>query len=106
MKNKLTDLNNHLFVALERLNEEGLEPEKLQAETSRAKAVADVGREITAIASLQLDAAKLLAEYGDKVRDALPMLPPATPAPTPAEASPIPRKSVIGTPNRFRPPAA
>mgnify|MGYP001573325908 CR=1 FL=1 len=32
MKNKLSDLNDHLFAQLERLSEEGLSPEKIAAE--------------------------------------------------------------------------
>ena len=39
-KNKLTDLNNHIFAQLERLNDEDLSEEKLAMEVSRAKAIA------------------------------------------------------------------
>lgn len=61
MKNKITDLNNHLFVALERLNEEGLSDERIAAEIERSKAVAQVATQIIGVGSLALKAAELQA---------------------------------------------
>lgn len=72
MKNKLTDLNNHLFAQLERLAEEDMAPETLDAEVKRAQAIVSVADKITSNAALQLQAAKLFAEHGAGV---LPMLP-------------------------------
>ncbi|WP_347139463.1 hypothetical protein [Paracoccus sp. SSK6] len=72
MKNKLGDLNNHLFAALERLNEEGLSAEKIESEARRAEAIVSVADQIIGNADLQLKAAKLFAEHGQAV---LPMLP-------------------------------
>lgn len=72
MKNKLTDLNNHLFAQLERLADEGLSPERLEGEVKRAQAIVSVADKITSNATLQLQAAKLFAEHGAQV---LPMLP-------------------------------
>lgn len=63
MKNKLTDLNDHLFTQLERLNDEGLSGEKLQMEIERSKAITDVAKTVVSNASLQLSAIKLKAEY-------------------------------------------
>ena len=72
MKNRLTDLNNHLFAQLERLSEEGLSAEKLAEEVKRANAVVAVSDQIVATAGLSLQAAKLFAQHGDQI---LPMLP-------------------------------
>lgn len=63
MKNKLTDLNDHLFAQLERLNDEDLDGEALAQEIQRSSAVTAVAREITEGASLQLKAAELKAKH-------------------------------------------
>lgn len=60
MKNKLSDLNNHLFAQLERLSDEDLKGEKLEEEISRAKAVTSIANQIISNGSLVLDAAKLM----------------------------------------------
>lgn len=56
MKNKLVDLNNHLFAELERLGDEDIIGDKLNEEITRAKAVTDVAEQIIANASLVLKA--------------------------------------------------
>jgi len=63
MKNKLSDLNDHLFMQLERLNNEGLKGEDLQSEIDRSKAITDVAKSVVSGAELQLNALKLKAEY-------------------------------------------
>ena len=45
------DLNNHLFVQLERLIDESLKGEKLTSEITRAEAVARIAEQIVAIAN-------------------------------------------------------
>ena len=56
MKNKLSDLNNHLFASLERLNDEDLSGDKLIEEMGRSKAINEVAEQIIANASLVLKA--------------------------------------------------
>jgi hypothetical protein len=72
MKNKLTDLNNHLFAQLERLGEEGLTAEQIEQEGKRSEAIVAVAEQIVRNADLQLKAATLIANHGDRF---IPMLP-------------------------------
>ncbi|MCP5385965.1 MAG: hypothetical protein H6916_04005 [Novosphingobium sp.] len=74
MKNKLTDLNNHLFAQLERLGDEDLSGEKIADEVKRAKAITGVAEQIISNADLQLKAANLLAVHGDRFKPMLPMI--------------------------------
>lgn len=74
MKNKLSDLNNHLFAQLERLGEEGLSAEQITAEVERAEAITGLAEQIIRNADLQLKAANLLALHGDRFRPMLPMI--------------------------------
>lgn len=74
MKNKLGDLNNHLFAQLERLSDESLSAEQIDQEVKRAGAMVDVADKITGNAELQLKAAKLYAEHGDKIVGHLPQI--------------------------------
>ena len=55
MKNSLSDLNNNLFEALERLNDAAT-PEEIEREIERAQAVADIGEVIVRNASVGLKA--------------------------------------------------
>lgn len=63
MKNKLVDLNNHLFAQLERLNDEDLKGDALVEEISRAKAVTNVAQQIVNNGNLVLNAIKAKEEY-------------------------------------------
>ena len=63
MKNKLTDLNDHLFAQLERLGDESISDDGLSKEVEGTKSITDVAKTIVSNASLQLSAIKLKAEY-------------------------------------------
>lgn len=74
MKNKLTDLNNHLFMQIERLGDEDMSAEKLEEEVKRAKAITQVSAQIIDNATLALRAAELVAEYGGNYETMMPMV--------------------------------
>ena len=63
-RNKLIDLNNHLFEQLERLNDDELSDEQLEREIKRTKAMCNVGKVIVENASVVLEAQKHINEYG------------------------------------------
>jgi hypothetical protein len=64
MKNKMTDLNDHLFAQLERLGDEDLTTEQIEQEAKRAGAIVDVADQIIRNAEVQLKAMTLLAGNG------------------------------------------
>ena len=59
MKNKIADLNNHLFAQLERLNEEGLSEKQIKAEVMRSKAVVDVAGQVIELAKTVVEAERI-----------------------------------------------
>jgi len=63
-RNKLSDLNNHLFMQLERLGDEDLKDDELQKEITRAKAITSTAAQIINNASLVLKSQQFLHEYG------------------------------------------
>ncbi len=75
MKNKITDLNDHLFAELERLGDEELKEDALNNEINRAKAISDVAGKVIENAKLALDATKLQVEYGGVNRKAIELPP-------------------------------
>lgn len=56
MKNKLIDLNNHLFEQLERLNDDDLKGDQLSQEINRSKAMSNCAAQIINNANLALKA--------------------------------------------------
>lgn len=82
MKNRLSDLNDHLFMQLERLADESLTTEQIGAEVDRADAIVKVADKIVDNARLNLQACELVAKHGDRFMKHLPMItPPSEPAP-------------------------
>ena len=73
MKNKLTDLNNHLFAQLERLSEEGLTAEQIAQEVDRTEAIVSVSEQIVKNADIQLKAVTILSNY-ERMRPHLTMI--------------------------------
>lgn len=74
MKNKLSDLNNHLFAQLERLSDEDLTPEQVDLESKRGEAIVAVADQIIRNAALQIKAAELVADYGSNPEPYLPQI--------------------------------
>ena len=64
MKNTLTDLNNYLFEALERLTDDSMTDDQLQKELQRADAMTSVAETIIHNGELSLKALKHAEEYG------------------------------------------
>lgn len=74
MKNTLGDLNLHLFMQLERLNEEDLKGEELKEEILRAGAITGIAKEIISNANVVLQSQKLQIEYAHTKKELPKML--------------------------------
>jgi hypothetical protein len=81
MKNRLSDLNNHLFMQLERLASEDLSAEQIASEVERSEAIVSLADKIVDNARLTLQACDLVAKHGDRFMKHLPMIAEADPAP-------------------------
>lgn len=64
MKNKITDLNNHLFAQLERLSDEEINAEELDKEIKRSKAITDVAKNIIESNKTTIEAMKIMERAG------------------------------------------
>jgi len=64
MRNTMADLNNYLFEAIERINDDSLDDEGLEREIKRSEAVTNVASAIISNAETQLKAIKHMDEYG------------------------------------------
>ncbi len=76
MKNRLSDLNDHLFAQIERLSDEGLTPEQIDNEAKRGAAIVAVADQIICGAKLQVHAAQIAFDCGT---DPVPYLPAIAP---------------------------
>lgn len=74
MKNSLDDLNNHLFVALERLNDENLSADELASEIARAGALDRIAGRVLEVGELALDATRLQAQIAPERSARMPAL--------------------------------
>ena len=74
MKNTLADLNNYLFEAIERINDDSLDEEQLDREIKRGEAVQKIAKTLIENGNLALQAKKHLDEYGQGDGVELPML--------------------------------
>ncbi len=74
MKNKLSDLQNHLFAELERLGDEDITGEKLAEEINRANAIVRVSTQAINNARVVLDAQKHIDEFGRQTKEMPEML--------------------------------
>lgn len=68
----MTDLNDHLFAQLERLNDENITAEQMELEIKKANAIASVSTQIINNAKLVLEATKS-ASRGDIQKHNLPI---------------------------------
>jgi hypothetical protein len=72
MKNKLSDLHNHLFAELERLGDEELTGEKLNEEFRRSQAISDIATAIVANGNLMYRAHMAAVEWESISKKKLP----------------------------------
>lgn len=79
-KNKLSDLNDHLFAQLERLANEELTASDVDKEVKRGKAIVALADQVVKNASLQVQVAKMVSEKGNL----RPLMPAAAGLPEPA----------------------
>lgn len=54
-RNKISDLRDHLFASLERIDDNSLTPEQIKDEVNKAKAVAQIGSVIINSAKVEID---------------------------------------------------
>lgn len=66
MKNKISDLRDHMFAALERLGNEGLTEEELKKEICRSQAISEVGKVIVESAKTEVLYAKITGKRSDE----------------------------------------
>lgn len=65
MRNKLVDLNNHLFEQLERLSDDDLQGEELKEEINRSKQIENIAKQVINNGRLVLDTQKFIDDRSD-----------------------------------------
>ena len=65
-KNKLSDLRDHIFSALERIDDDQLRPEQLENEIKKANAVANLSSMIIQSAKIEVDFIKVTGRLDSK----------------------------------------
>jgi len=65
-KNKLSDLRDHIFSALERIDDDQLSPEQLDYEIKKANAVANLSSMIIQSAKIEVDFIKVTGRLDSK----------------------------------------
>jgi hypothetical protein len=73
MKNKLTDLQNHIFAMIETLNDSDLKGEKLDEAVKRSLALNELAKTAVANGALMAKCVDLL--YGIPASDEVPLIP-------------------------------
>lgn len=71
-RNTLGDLNNHLFVQLEKMDDDELTGEQLDNEIRRTEAMAKISEQIIKNGELQFRVMKHMDEYGYERQKAIP----------------------------------
>ena len=74
MNNNLEALNNYLFEAIERINDDNLDEKALDKELKKGKAVKDIAGTIIDNAKLMLEAQKHFDDMGKNIIIKNPML--------------------------------
>ena len=63
MRNNLSDLNNHLFLMLETLEDDNITNKQLEKELKKAQAICSISSQILKVASVQVSAIKTAEQY-------------------------------------------
>jgi hypothetical protein len=63
-RNKINDLRDHLFAALERIDNDELTAEQIDAEINKAQAIAQIGSVIIQSAKVEIDFLKAMGKSG------------------------------------------
>ena len=62
-RNTLLDLNDHLFMQIERLNDDELSGDDLEKELKRSKAMSQIASQVVGVANIVLEATKFNSDY-------------------------------------------